>query len=235
MATVIADKIGGTQDKFVAMMNNYARSLGAKDSHFANPTGLPNAQNLTSAYDMALITRKAYQTPALMKYFGARTYTMPATNKRAKAQAYVTLHKMMKKTRYYYDGVVAGKTGWETMSGHTLVTVAQKNGRTIICIVMKSSDAETVYTDTTALLNYGFSVTSGGSGAQYLPVQLAVGRNAAKKSNAAHSDKAPVKTQSAQNTRTIVIMVIGAFAILAVTYLMAARSVHGGRKKRARS
>lgn len=168
-ATALALHTAGTVPAFVNMMNDYAKSLGVKDSTFDNPTGLPDKNNLTSAYDMAVITRKAYGTPELMKYFGALKYTMPATNKRAKPQNYVTLHKMMKSTRFKYPGVIAGKTGWETMSGHTLVTVAQRNDRTLVCVVMRSSDANTVYGDTASLLNYGFSHSFPSEGAAFLP------------------------------------------------------------------
>jgi D-alanyl-D-alanine carboxypeptidase (penicillin-binding protein 5/6) len=157
-AAAIADHVGGTIPTFVLMMNQTAREIGAVDSHFANPNGLPDPNNLTSAYDLALITRKALQSPAMMTYFGAKSYIMPATNLRPQV-GYLTLHKMMKNTRYHDADVIAGKTGWETMSGHTLATVAQKNGRTLICIVMKSADGSAVYTDTQALLGYGFSIT----------------------------------------------------------------------------
>jgi len=170
-ANALALHIGGTIEKFVNMMNERAKELGAVDSHFSNPSGLPDKNNVTSAYDMAIITKKALQEPALMKYFGAKSYTMPATNKREPI-AFSTMHKMMKNTIYKYEGTIAGKTGWETMSGHTLVTAAKRNGRTLICVVLKSSNGNTVYKDTRALLDYAFAKEIDTSSAQYLASPL---------------------------------------------------------------
>jgi D-alanyl-D-alanine carboxypeptidase len=158
-ANVLALHTGGTIDNFVDMMNTRAKELGAQDTHFSNANGLPDVNNLTSAYDMAIITKKALESPTLMKYFGALTYTMPTTNMRKQTVAYQTLHKMMKYEKYKRLGVIAGKTGWETMSGHTLVTVAKQNGRTLICVVMKSdNNSYAAYNDTVALLDYGFAL-----------------------------------------------------------------------------
>lgn len=195
-ANLLAYHIGGSMDNFVAIMNATAKKLGAVDSHFANASGLPDPNNVTSAYDMAIITKKALETPALMKYFGATSYTMPATNMHKKAVPYSTLQKMMKNTVYKYDGVIAGKTGWETMSGHTLVTAARRNGRTLICVVMKSSDSHAVYNDSIALLDYGFSASCNAQNPQYLKAPAVAAKIAPVKDDA---PKLPVKKQDEQN------------------------------------
>jgi D-alanyl-D-alanine carboxypeptidase (penicillin-binding protein 5/6) len=171
-ANALALHIGGTIANFVDMMNARAKELGAVDSHFDNANGLPDKNNVTSAFDMAIITKAALANTSLMKYFGATSYVLPPTNKRSNSEVFTTLQKMMKDTAYQYDGTIAGKTGWETMSGHTLVTVARRNGRTLICVVMKSSDAYTVYNDTIALLNYVFSQPSSVSTSCYLQAPI---------------------------------------------------------------
>lgn len=162
-AIAIADHVGGSISNFVSMMNTKASALGATDSHFSTPNGLPDPNNYTTAYDMTLITRAAVQNPTLMKYFSARTFTLPASALRKRALSFVTLHKMMKKTAYYDADVVAGKTGWETMSKNTLVTVARKNGRTLIAVVMDGTNSEAIYGDTRQLLNYAFAQPSNAS------------------------------------------------------------------------
>lgn len=156
-AIAIADHIGGSVNGFLDMMNRKAAALGATDSHFSTPNGLPDANNYTSAYDMTLIARAAVQNPTLMKYFSARTFTLPTSALRKKALSFATLHKMMKKTVYYDADVIAGKTGWETMSGNTLVTVAKRNGRTLIAVVMKGADSAAIYGDTRGMLDYAFA------------------------------------------------------------------------------
>lgn len=156
-AIAIADHVGGSVNGFVDMMNQKAAALGATDSHFSTPNGLPDPNNYTTAYDMALIGRAAAQNPTLMQYFGARSYTLPTDALRKTALTLTTLHKMMKKTAYYDGDVVAGKTGWETMSGNTLVTVAKKNGRTLIAVVLNGTNSEAIYGDTRHLLDYAFA------------------------------------------------------------------------------
>lgn len=156
-AIAIADHIGGSVSGFVDMMNAKAAELGATDSHFSTPNGLPDPNNYTSAYDMALITRAAIQNPTLMQYLSAHTFTLPASALRKTAASFSTLHKMMKQTAYYDADVVAGKTGWETMSGNTLVTVAKKNGRTLIAVTLDGSNSAAIYGDTRVLLDYAFA------------------------------------------------------------------------------
>lgn len=197
-ANALALHVGGSIGNFVNMMNSRAKELGCTDTHFANANGLPDKNNLTTAYDMALITKKALETPKLMKYFGATSYVMPATNKRNK-QAYLTLHKMMKNTVYKYGGVIAGKTGWETMSGHTLVTVARRNGHTFICVLMKSSSGYTVYSDTISLLNYCFSLAAPGT-LGYLKTQNTAPAATVSAVNAS-SSPAPVNVEKAAPAR----------------------------------
>lgn len=155
-AVALAEHIGGNVQNFAKMMNDTAKQLGAKDSNFVTPNGLPDAAHVTSAYDMAMITKKAVSMPGVMKYFGAKTFEIPATNKTSKPRQLATLQKMMKKTVFYDKDVIAGKTGWSTPSGHTMVTVAKRDGETLICVVMKSSNSDTTYSDTRSLIDFGF-------------------------------------------------------------------------------
>lgn len=156
-AVVVAEHIAGSTAHFVDLMNEKAKTLGAKESHFSTPNGLPDVHNYTSAYDMALIMRAAAKNTTLMKYMGAQSYTLAANSFRKKPATFTTLHKMMQSASPYYDGdIVAGKTGWETMSKNTLVTVARKNGRELLAVVLKGENARAIYGDTKALLTYGF-------------------------------------------------------------------------------
>lgn len=174
-AIAIADHVGGSVNGFVGMMNEKAAALGATDSHFSTPNGLPDPNNYTTAYDMALITRAATQNPTLMQYFSARTFTLPASALRKTAMSFSTLHKMMKQTAYYDADVVAGKTGWETMSGNTLVTVAKKNGRTLVAVVLDGSNSSAIYGDTHLLLEYAFAQPANASAEKLAFAQPKVG------------------------------------------------------------
>jgi D-alanyl-D-alanine carboxypeptidase len=156
-AQVIAENVGGTLDNFVKMMNYRARQAGCVDSSFSNSNGLPDVNNITSAYDMARITFEAIKNPTLMKYFSAHQYSLPSTNLRNDLQSFITLHKMMKNTVYYDKEVIAGKTGWESMSKNTLVTVAKRGTRTLISVQLRVDTSYTMYTEARKLLEYGFA------------------------------------------------------------------------------
>jgi len=156
-AQVIAENVGGTLDNFVKMMNYRARQAGCVDSSFSNSNGLPDVNNITSAYDMARITFDAIKNPTLMKYFSAHQYSLPSTNLRNDLQSFTTLHKMMKNTVYYDKEVIAGKTGWESMSKNTLVTVAKRGTRTLISVQLRVDTSYTMYTEAKQLLEYGFA------------------------------------------------------------------------------
>lgn len=152
-ANVLAGAIDGSEVAFAARMNERARELGADNTAFSNPHGLPERGHMTTAYDMALITREAIKTPGFLFYIGAATYSMPETN-RNDARIFTNTHKMLLSGYSQYDKtVIGGKTGYTAPSGYTLATVAQREGRTLICVVL---DSDTIYADTEALLDLGF-------------------------------------------------------------------------------
>ncbi len=154
-ANVLAEAVAGSQQDFVEMMNERARLLGALDTNFSNAHGLParRQRHLTTAHDLALITREALNTPGFMSYFGAPRYEMAATNL-SDARNLTHTHRMLLENYSQYDAsVTGGKTGYTGPAGYTLATVAQRDGRTLICIVLRS---ENMYGDTRKLLDFGF-------------------------------------------------------------------------------
>lgn len=155
-ANGIAEYAGGSLEGFAELMNERAAQLGADGSHFVNANGLPDDGHYTTAYDMAVFMRRALELPDFVRISGTVTYTMPPTNLQPEARNFANQHKMMKNTSYAYEGVFAGKTGYTSQAGHTLVTAAKRDGRTLICVVLAGSDAGMPYEDTKTLLDYGF-------------------------------------------------------------------------------
>ena len=152
-ANVIAEEIAGSLEAFAQLMNQRAAQLGAVHTHFTNANGLPDDDHLTTAYDMALITRQAIRIPGFLQYFGAESYSMPATNLSGE-RALSNTHRMLRSGYEEYDEtVIGGKTGFTDQAGYTLVTVAQRAGRTLICVALHS---EEFYDDTQLLLELGF-------------------------------------------------------------------------------
>lgn len=168
-ANGIAEHIGGSMDGFADMMNDRAALAGALNTNFVNAHGLSDDNHVTTAHDMAQITMAAFSTPHFAEIFGATYYEMPPTNKQPETRYFHCTNAMVM-GRYSYDGVIAEKTGWTSASQNTLVTIAQRDGRTLIVVVMKSQAAKIKWEDTTALLDYGFDNFTQIS---YLPGELA--------------------------------------------------------------
>lgn len=158
-AYAVAEHVGGDIGTFVQMMNDRAAQIGCQNTHFNNCNGLPDEQHYTSAYDMALIAREAYKNEAFRIICGTKTYTIPFTNKHTDEETYLQNHHQMlyplKTRKYLYDYCTGGKTGYTTVANNTLVTYAEKDGMTLICVVM-DAPAGSHYEDTRALFDFCF-------------------------------------------------------------------------------
>lgn len=147
---------------FVNLMNTYTKKLGMNDSHFANPDGFPDSNHYVSAYDMAIITTKAYSfklirnvvsEPWVTAYFETgEKYSFTNTNE--------TINPYSDK---YYPYMVGMKTGSHSLAGKCLVTVAKKNiertgkTKTFVAVVFGCETKYGRYMDLKSLYNTAFS------------------------------------------------------------------------------
>lgn len=155
-ANALAEHVGGTRDGFVDMMNETIAELGCTGSHFKNPSGLNDPEQLVTPYDMALIARVAFADPELLKIASAKSYKLPATSLNPDGLTIGIEHRLLREgDELHYPDAVAGKTGWTSLAGNTLVTYAERDGRRLISVVLKGSQPQ-YYADTVTLLNFGF-------------------------------------------------------------------------------
>jgi len=152
----VAEHVGGTIENFSRMMNDKAKSLGANNSNFVNPHGLPEENHYTTPYDMALITREAMKNESFRKIFSTRTYQIPPTNIQEETRYLRNHHYFILKQGYLYDDCIGGKTGYTNAARYTLVSVAKKGDLELVAVVMKDDSREHQYTDTQKLFDYGF-------------------------------------------------------------------------------
>ncbi len=150
----VAEHVGGTIENFVSLMNRRAKELGCVNTHFANPHGLDDPEHYSCPYDLALIARKAIEYTTFRRISGSYYHQIPATNLNV-ARDIGNTHQIIRK-RIAYEGVFAGKTGSTSQAGNCLVTCAERNGMTLICVIMKAPNSDTVYNETIALLDYAF-------------------------------------------------------------------------------
>ena len=159
IAEHVGQKLGGDYRTFIDLMNTRAEELGCKDTHFNNCNGLPDKDHWVSAYDMALISAEAYKNETFRTIAGSPSYTIPKTNKCKSEFPCHNHHKMIYPYRgddsQIYKYCTGGKTGYTTVANNTLVTYAEKDGMTLVCVVM-DADSPDHYTDTRKLFDYCF-------------------------------------------------------------------------------
>lgn len=145
-AQAIAEYIGGSVDGFVYLMNEKAKEIGMKDTHFSNPHGLDgDGKHYSSAYDMALLTRYAMENETFRQIFGAKSYQSKAWDYPWKNKHKLVTHR--------YEYATGGKTGFTKKAGRTLVTTASKDGLDLIVVTIQASSD---WNDHMYLLNEGF-------------------------------------------------------------------------------
>jgi serine-type D-Ala-D-Ala carboxypeptidase (penicillin-binding protein 5/6) len=147
-ALALAIAAGDSRPAFVRLMNARARALGLRDSHFRSPSGVEDADNYSSAWDLAALTRVAMRNPrfrAIVRTHAKHVKWSPPTY----AKIYVN-HNLLIGT---YPGANGVKTGYTEKSGHCLVASATRDGRTLIAVLL---DDPNMYVDARRLLNAGF-------------------------------------------------------------------------------
>lgn len=149
-AVAMAEHLGGSEDSFVAMMNERAKELGCTGTTFVNPNGLDvdGEQTLTTARDIALLSRE------LMKHERIYDYTtIWMDSVRDGTFQLANTNKLLRQ----YDGLTGLKTGYTSEAGFCISATANKNGLDLIAVVMGEPDKESRNADITAMLNYGFA------------------------------------------------------------------------------
>ena len=156
IALQIAEQIGGSVEAFVEKMNSRAQELGCTNTVFTNPTGLPDDNQHTTAHDLALIMQAAINTDGFRDIASATSYTIPATNVSGGARNLTSSFSLTNQTASaYYSGCIGGRESTTTASGSVLVTAAERNSTTLICVVMNGATGQTA-NEAITLMDYGF-------------------------------------------------------------------------------
>jgi D-alanyl-D-alanine carboxypeptidase len=148
MAVAISEKIGGTESHFAEMMTLKAQQLGMANSRYVNANGLPDSRQVTSAHDIAILTRAILRDfPQYYSFFGQQEFTYRGRT------MYNTNHLLGK-----MPGVDGLKTGFTNAAGFNLDASAVRNGHRLIAVVMGSSSSAVRNADVENLLLTGFDV-----------------------------------------------------------------------------
>lgn len=148
-ANAAAVRIAGTQADFVMMMNRRAAQLGMKDTNFETPSGLDGQSHYSTARDMALLARAALQNEDFRAICSQSSMKLSYGN--PPADRWLSNHNRLLKE---YPGCIGLKTGFTKKSGRCLVSAAEREGVTLICVTLSDPND---WQDHTELLDWGFS------------------------------------------------------------------------------
>lgn len=146
-AVALAEAAAGSVPRFSALMNARARELGARSSHFTNPSGVHDPRHYTTAHDLALITRHALRQPRFAAIVRLPSWMLHRPGEAPRE--IVNTNKLLTA----YDGADGAKTGHTPAAGYTLAGSASRGGWQLLAVVLKSQD---MYGDVSRLLDYGF-------------------------------------------------------------------------------
>lgn len=150
--TAMAEKIGGTEDKFVEMMNNKCKELGCTHTNFVNPHGLDAEGHFSSARDMALMgTYLVNNYPEILEF--TSIYEDYLQRPDGSSTWLVNTNKLVR----FYQDVDGLKTGFTETAGYCLTSTAKKNNMRLVGVVMGVDSPDNRTSDTVKLLNYGFN------------------------------------------------------------------------------
>lgn len=149
-AEAIAYAVSGSIEDFVALMNEKADALGLSATHFDNPHGLDGETHYTTAYELAKIAAAALENETFREIVGTEKKAIPLHNGEA-TRLLVNHNRLVRE----YDDIIGVKTGYTRACGRTLVSAAEQNGVTLICVTLDDGND---WGDHRALLDYGFSL-----------------------------------------------------------------------------
>lgn len=159
-ANALAEHTAGSREAFADLMNAKLEELGCKESHFMNPSGLNDDNQYVSAYDMALIATAAFENETVLEIASSKTHEVPATTNRPDGSTIQMEHRLLMtsdtSSQFYLEGAVAGKTGFTSKAGNTLVTYAQRDGRNLVSVILKGTQPQ-YYLDGKTIMDFGFS------------------------------------------------------------------------------
>ena len=160
-ANALAEHVAGSRDAFADMMNEKVKELGCTDgTHFANPSGLNDDTQVVSAYDMAIIAQAAFNNSDVLEISSTKSYKLAPTQNNPSGATCSNEHRLIitddETSELYCPEAKAGKTGYTSLAGNTLVTYGEKDGRRVISVVLKGQPSPNYFLDGKTLLQFGF-------------------------------------------------------------------------------
>lgn len=150
-SVALAEKIAGSEQGFIKLMNERAQELGLKDTHFANCNGLPVADHYSSAHDIAMMSRELLKHEGVTRYTGS--YQDYLRKDSPKPFWLVNTNKLVR----FYSGADGLKTGYTSEAKFCLAATAKRDGMRLIAVVLGEPNTKTRNSEVSAMFDYAFS------------------------------------------------------------------------------
>lgn len=149
-SVLLAETISGSENGFVKLMNKRAEELGLENTNYVNSTGLPIANQFSSAKDCAMLLREVSKHDLYHRY--SKIWIDKLSHPKGRETELVNTNKLIR----YYKGCEGGKTGSTDEAGYCLSAVASRGDMKLIAVVLGTESSKDRFAETTKLLNYGF-------------------------------------------------------------------------------
>lgn len=160
-ANVLAYHISGSIENFAKLMNSKIVELGLKNTHFTNPSGMHDNNHYTTANDLAIIMKYCMKNNTFRQLSLLKNCTLPLTDKYEQRNFQTTNELLEPTSQYYYKYAIAGKTGYTSQSQNCLVSVSNKDGLELICVVLSvgisPNNLSTKFIETKNIFDYGYN------------------------------------------------------------------------------
>lgn len=152
-ALALGEHIAGTEEIFIKMMNDKAKELGMKNTHFVNCTGLDDDNHYSSAYDITIMSRELLKHPKIHNWLSLYMTSIMVGKDKDVQQNLVNTNKLVR----FYNGANGIKTGYTSKSGHCLSASATRGNLTLISVVLGCESSSIRFNESRKLLDYGFA------------------------------------------------------------------------------
>ncbi len=161
VANALAEHVAGSVKDFVLLMNERAETLGCKDTHFVNPSGLHDDDQYTTASDMAKILKYAMSYPIYMQIASSVSYRHAPIRRfkdpeNSNNQVLNTSSIVIPGSVYYYSGITSAKTGHTKLAGYNIAASARKHDMNLICVLLGANNDKTRYSEIKSLFDFYF-------------------------------------------------------------------------------
>ncbi len=152
-AVALAEHISGSIDVFVQRMNERAKELGMSNTHFKNATGLPDAEHITTAYDISIMSRELLKHPKIHDWLTIYMTDIKVGKNKNVTQSLVNTNKLIRD----YQGANGLKTGLTNDAGHCLAASAKRGNLSLISVLLGGPTSNSRFSESKTLLDFGFA------------------------------------------------------------------------------